>query len=145
MIPLITVLICYLVYLTWDAREDYELATRYTGFSHKYDTLVRGSCAVGLCLVAATALIPKIGWGPGLKIMTIFGLFLGEVGWVYFDRIYNYFGKFQWNRIGTGGIDKWFLEKFGNYARQRMMMFKIFLLVITGTGLICLLYYYHLI
>lgn len=145
MIPLLTVFICYIVYLTLDAREDYELATKYTGFSHKYDTLVRGSCAVGLCLVAATVLIPKIGWGPGLKVITIFGLFLGEVGWAYFDRIYNYFGKFDWDRIGSGGIDKWFLKKYSNEAKKRMVFFKVSLLIITGALLIFMLFHYHLI
>lgn len=145
MIPLLTTLICYLIYLTLDAREDHELATKYSGFNHKSEVYLRATFAFSLLFLVGYTLLKTLGVGKTLGILVIFGLFMDAIGWAYFDFIYNVIGGFKWDRIGTGGIDKWFITKFGVEASYHMKMVKLIFIGLTGVLLFALLIKYHLI
>lgn len=145
MIPLLITLIVYMVYLTINAKDDHAQALTGLAFSHKHRVYLRACCAGGMLMITAWELTILIPWYRVIIVCTIFGLFLDAIGWAYFDAIYNIYGKFKWDRLGTGGIDKWFTTQFGVHASYNMKWSKLLFILLTGLLLFYLLIRYHLI
>lgn len=119
---------CWLMYLTFDAKEDYQLATVFTGFDHRSNARVRGAAGFGMVMCAMAGI--KAGAWVWVCLASAFGTWLIALGWIYFDSYYNHLKKKPVFAIGTGGVDNWFVFSFGDSASMVMTVAKLLLFVV---------------